>query len=183
MWLRNRLTFLIKSFLDFLFPPVCLGCNKEIDTGLVCYQCKSKINSSSLGVCASCGYPVGYNQNCKYCKTGLILPRIRALGFYSEPFRPLIHALKYQGKKSLAKILGSALTVLLNSDPILKKGDILVPIPLHSARLRERGFNQSELIGLEISKRSGLPILNALKRKKKYKIPNYIRRNEKNGEC
>jgi len=169
MWLKNRINRFFNSVLDFLFPPLCLSCNQEIDSGLVCFQCLNKINRSPLGVCAKCGYPLGYNQYCKQCKVGLILPRTRALGFYSEPWLPLIHALKYQGKKSLAKIFGRALTGLLNSDPILKQADALVPVPLHPSRKRERGFNQSELLGLEISGQTGIPILNALRRKKNTK--------------
>ncbi len=169
MSLKNRISWFFNSFLDFLFPPICLSCNQEIDKGLVCFQCLYKINRSPLGVCAKCGYPLGYNQDCQHCKSMLILPRTRALGFYSEPWLPLIHALKYQGKKSLAKIFGRSMSGLLNSDPMLKQADALVPIPLHSARKRERGFNQAELLSLEISDQTGIPILNALKRKKNTK--------------
>jgi competence protein ComFC len=169
MSLKNRISWFFNSVLDFLFPPLCLSCNQEVENGLVCFQCLNKINRSPLGVCAKCGYPLGYNQACRHCKVGLILPRTRALGFYSEPWLPLIHALKYQGKKSLAKIFGRGLTGLVNSDPILKQADALVPVPLHPARKRERGFNQAELLGLEISSQLGIPVLNALKRKKNTK--------------
>lgn len=169
MSLKNNIGWFFNSFLDFLFPPLCLSCNQEIDKGLVCFQCLNRINRSPLGVCAKCGYPLAYNQDCKHCKVRLNLPRTRALGFYSEPWLSLIHALKYQGKKSLAKIFGRSMTGLLNSDPILKQADALVPIPLHPARKRERGFNQAELLGLEISNQTGIPILKALKRKKNTK--------------
>ena len=169
MSLKNRIGWFFNSFLDFLFPPLCLSCNQEIDKGLVCFQCLDKINRTSLGVCAKCGYPLGYNQDCKHCKVRLNLPRTRALGFYSEPWLPLIHALKYQGKKSLAKIFGHSMTGLLNSDPILKQADAIIPIPLHPARKRERGFNQAELLSLAISDQTGIPIHNALKRKKNTK--------------
>jgi ComF family protein len=169
VWLKNRLAYFFKALNDFLFPPVCLGCNKEIDAGLVCSQCSKQINTSTLGVCARCGYPLGYKQNCKHCPTGPVLPRTRALGGYNEPFLPLIHALKYQGKKSLAKIFGKGLTGLLNSDPILKQADAIIPIPLHPARQRERGYNQTELLGLELSRQTGIPIINALRRKKNTK--------------
>ncbi|MFB0509491.1 MAG: ComF family protein [bacterium] len=167
--IRSKISYFFKSVLDFLFPPICFGCNKEIDSGIVCYQCYNKITGSWLGVCAQCGYPLGYNQSCKNCKSSLTLPRIRALGFYTEPFLPLIHALKYQGKKSLAEIFGKALTGLLNSDPILKQAEVLVPVPLHPARKRERGFNQSELLGFEVSRLTGIPVVNALRRKKNTK--------------
>lgn len=169
MWLRNKLAYFFKALFDFLFPPICLGCNKEIETGLICFQCSNKINTSALGVCARCGYPLKYDERCKNCRTKVVLPRTRALGGYTEPFSPLIQALKYQGKKSLAEIFGKGLTGLLNSDPILKQADAIIPIPLHPARQRERGYNQTELLGLELSRQTGIPIINALKRKKNTK--------------
>ena len=169
MWLRDKLAYFFKALFDFLFPPICLGCDKEIETGLICYQCANQISTSALGVCARCGYPLKYYESCKNCRTDVILPRTRALGGYTEPFSPLIHALKYQGKQSLAKIFSKGLTGLLNSDPILKQADAIIPIPLHPARQRERGYNQTELLGLELSRQTCIPIINALKRKKNTK--------------
>ena len=88
MWLRNNLAYFFKALFDFLFPPICLGCDKEIDKGLICDQCLNQISTSALVVCARCGYPLSYNQNCQNCKTGQVLPRTRALGGYTEPFSP-----------------------------------------------------------------------------------------------
>ncbi|MEO0114038.1 MAG: ComF family protein [candidate division WOR-3 bacterium] len=169
MWLKGKIVYLAKAFADFLFPPICLACNQEIPAGLVCDRCLHQINRSTLGVCARCGFPLGLQESCQHCKIKLSLPRTRALGFYSHPLLPLIHAFKYQGKKSLAKIFGKALTGLINSDPILKQADGLVPIPLHPARLRERGFNQAELLGIEIAKLTGIPLINALRRQRNTK--------------
>jgi ComF family protein len=169
MWLRNKFAYFFKALFDFLFPPICLGCDKEIDKGLICNQCINQIYTSALGVCARCGYPLKHNESCKHCRTNVILPRTRALGGYTEPFSPLIHALKYQGKKSLAEIFGRGLTGLLNSDPILKQADGIIPIPLHPSRQRERGYNQTELLAKEISSQIGIPIMSALKRKKNTK--------------
>lgn len=169
MGLKNKLVFFIKSGIDFILPPICLGCHKEINSGFLCPSCNDQITNTWLGVCVKCGYPLGYNENCPHCRTQIILPRTRALGFYKPPLQPLIFALKYEGKKSLAKILGRALAGLLNSDPMLRQADALIPIPLHPARQRERGFNQASLLGLEIAQLTGIPIVNALRRKKNTK--------------
>lgn len=63
-------------------------------------------------------------------------------------------------------MLGDALTSLMMADPLLKRADLLAPIPLHPARMRERGYNQSELLARRVSQLTGIPTDNALRRVK-----------------
>jgi len=97
------------------------------------------------------------------------LKRIRTLGGYDSPRKELIGELKYHHKPSLAKILGREMGVILNSDPILKTSDIIIPIPLHPARKRERGYNQAELLAEEISRFTHIPFSDCLERVKNTK--------------
>lgn len=178
-FVQRRALEVFRSVLDFVLPPICLGCGQEIDAGLVCYQCLNKINNSGLGVCVKCGFPLKFNEKCPHCANNLLLPRTRALGLYSEPLSNLIHSLKYDGKQSLAKIFASALVGLLNSDPILKKADFLVPIPLHPARQRERGYNQAFLIAFEIFRLCGIPVVQGLKRIRNTKSQSFLDKKER----
>lgn len=93
----------------------------------------------------------------------------RSLGPYAPPFMTLVHELKYQGRKKLAPLLGDALTSLMMTDGLLKHADLLVPIPLHPARMRERGYNQSELLAKRVSQLTGIAISGALRRVKNTK--------------
>jgi ComF family protein len=98
-----------------------------------------------------------------------VVTHVRSLGPYAPPFMTLVHELKYQGRKKLAPLLGDALTSLMMTDGLLRHADLLVPIPLHPARLRERGYNQSELLARRVSALTGIPISGALRRVKNTK--------------
>lgn len=70
----------------------------------------------------------------------------------------LIHLLKYQGKRSIAKRLGAVLADRLLSDSMVGRIDLLIPVPLHSSRERERGYNQSALIARAVGEHLGVPV-------------------------
>jgi ComF family protein len=162
-----RLVF--HSLLDFIYPPRCFGCDKDIDQGLVCNNCFTKLTTTALGVCPVCGLPKADNEECLHPLitggiTSITLTRIRALGTYTTPYKGLVRNFKYNRKTKLAKILGMGLNNLITSDPILSRADYLAPIPLHPARLRERGFNQSLLLAEQTSANSGFKLFDCLHR-------------------
>ncbi len=155
----------LRAGVDLLFPPACLGCDRETETGLVCSVCADKLASGRLGVCPRCGRPLtGRSATCSRCRVPFCLSRVRALGPYDPPYSGLIHALKYDGKRVLAELLGGALTALLESDPELGRAGLLCPVPLHPARLRERGYNQAALLAREVGSGSGMRCVRLLAR-------------------
>jgi ComF family protein len=81
----------------------------------------------------------------------------RALGAYDGSLQEAIHRWKYQGKIALTSFFGEWMTERLYRywDPNLL--DLLIPVPLHPRRLRERGFNQALLLVKELSRRTGIP--------------------------
>ena len=82
---------------------------------------------------------------------------------YDEPItQQLIQSLKYEGIRDAAQPLGELLATALES--IRQPGDVLVPIPLHPRRERERGFNQSALIAEHIASATKLPVAQPLQR-------------------
>ncbi len=164
LWRSGR--FLVRALGDFLFPRVCFGCNEEIEHGLLCEPCRILLLTSELDVCPDCGRPCADAVNrCGRCRLLFSLSRVRALGLYGmAPFRGLIHALKYSEKTILARPLGQALAALVNQDTELANADAICPIPLHPARLRERGYNQSLLLAREVAAETGLPVIEPLRR-------------------
>lgn len=162
------------AILDIIYPPRCFGCDKDIDEGLICGQCFTKLTTSALGTCPICGLPKASDEECLHPLiasgfASIVLTRIRAIGTYTPPYKGLVHNFKYQSKTKLAKILGLGLTNLITTDPILSRADYIVPIPLHPARKRERGFNQSLLLAQETSAGCGFKLIDCLRRSKNTK--------------
>jgi ComF family protein len=142
--LGSSLSFLVRAVADFVFPPICYGCDEDAESGLVCDACRLLLFTSELDVCPKCGRAC--LGECGRCDTPLALSRVRAIGFYGAPFRGLIHALKYREKTKLADLLGRALAGLASQDTELQQAGVICPVPLHPARQRERGYNQADLL-------------------------------------
>jgi ComF family protein len=82
---------------------------------------------------------------------------IRSAAYFDEnPIRPAIHFLKYRNHKAMAMALARLLADAYRRFDLI--GDVIVPVPLHASRLRERGYNQCELLANELSQVLKLPI-------------------------
>ncbi|WP_328774628.1 ComF family protein [Deinococcus aquaedulcis] len=88
-------------------------------------------------------------------------PHLLTLGPYAGVRRRTVRALKFAGARELAPVLGAALAA--GVPPGWGVGAV-VPVPLHPARQRERGFNQAELLGRALADQLGVPCVNALRR-------------------
>ncbi|MEO0086313.1 MAG: ComF family protein, partial [candidate division WOR-3 bacterium] len=165
--LKSGIRFLVRALADFLFPPICYGCDDETESGLVCDSCRLLLFTSELDVCPVCGRPCrDAAATCGRCAVPLPLARVRALGSYGQPFAGLVHALKYDRKTSLAPLLGQALALLAWQDSELKACDAVCAVPLHPARRRERGYNQAELLAEVVAQETGMPFESWLVRRK-----------------
>ena len=84
--------------------------------------------------------------------------RTRSVGIYEGSLRGIVHALKYGGRRSVARRLG--LLMREHGSDVLSGGDVVVPVPLHPLRRFSRGFNQAD----ELARYLGLPVSPALRR-------------------
>ena len=149
------LSKLARSALDLVFPIHCSGCGRE--GGIICPQCTEILERLGTPRCGTCSAP-GVDGTCRWC---LQYPRgfesLRSPYRFEGPVRDAIHALKYRGIRAAAETLGGLMAEYFEANPVL--ADILVPVPLHSRRLRSRGYNQSALLAREIGKRASLPVV------------------------
>ncbi len=117
-------------------------------------------------VCDGCGDPLPSwraisvaTARCARCRRGpRAVDRGRAIGLYDGSLREIIHAWKYQGRRSIARALAARLRV--EGAELLAGADIAVPVPLHPRRRRARGFNQAA----DLARGLGLPVVEALRR-------------------
>jgi len=86
----------------------------------------------------------------------LAIDGIRGVGYLRGPLKRAIYQFKYRQKRKLALPLADLMYHYLLENPL--PADLLVPVPLHMDRLRERGYNQAALLAWELSERSGLPV-------------------------
>ena len=153
--LRVRLK---QSFLDLLFPPRCVGCGR---VGFwLCEQCWAAIEFVSSPVCALCGEPLSNASSrlCLRCRVApLQIDGIRSVAYFEGVLRQAIHRFKYEGVPALAASLGELLHA--GWQTIRPPGEVIVPVPLHPRRQRERGYNQAALLARSLGTRCGLPVL------------------------
>lgn len=156
------------TLLDLIFPRRCGGCGKPGREW--CDACRAQIRAVGSSICPHCGRPQPQSAVCPHCRhTPLEINGIRSAVMFEGPAREAIHHLKYNGRTSLAEPLGDLLIESWQANPL--PADMLVPVPLHQARLRERGYNQSALLGKRLAQATGLPLIEPALRRVKATVP------------
>ncbi len=156
---------LIKEFvLDIFFPKFCINCSKE--ESYLCQDCFSLIDISERQYCPFCfqSRVVLDGKTCGFCRRSKKLTGLySAVSYNNFIVKKMINQFKYEPYiKELSKPLSSLIIVhLINLNKTLNLFDfVLVPIPLHKKKLKQRGFNQAEEIAKELSENLKLPAFN-----------------------
>lgn len=156
--------------LDFLFPKLCVTCFSE--GAMICASCEAAIPTVTA-VCFVCERRSPTGEICPQCKGRTRLRRFVApLPYREGAVRELIHTLKYRGVREISEILARFITTYVKEMRITLPGKtILVPIPLHRKRLRERGFNQAEIIAKSLGESLSIPLQSNILKRAKYAPP------------
>jgi len=149
-----------------LFPPVCLLCDAAAghhdgpDGMDLCRACMADL--PYLGqACTGCALPLSASAQGRLC--GRCLQRrqafaeVQAVFHYQTPVDGLIQGLKFNGRLNHARLLGLLMAQRFRLSGC-QRPDILVPVPLHRRRLRERGFNQSLELARHMGRNLSLPV-------------------------
>lgn len=132
-------------------------------SGLLCPGCRDDLPWHRGLQCPVCALPTPAGQVCGAClKRPPAYARTRAALRYAFPADRMIPRLKYDGRLVLAPVLGDCLADALQE---ARRPDCLVPMPLHVARIRERGFNHATEIARRVAARLDLPLDAALCRR------------------
>jgi ComF family protein len=148
--------------LDFFFPRFCVGCGKE--GAFICTSCLASLPRIDTSVCVKCGKPLIASSlmesnlllcsNCTGWETDI--DGIRSPYRFEGVIRKAVHEFKYRNLRAISVQLAELLADYLAENPI--PYEVILPIPLHTKRIRERGYNQAGLLCRELSRLTGVPV-------------------------
>jgi ComF family protein len=155
-----------------ILAPLCAACRVPLEhptRGAVCSSCWASIVPITPPCCRTCGDPLPSwraisieDTRCPRCRrtsaAGTRVSLVRAIGRYEGSLRAIVHALKYDGRPTIARHLAARMHQ--SGGDVLEDADCVVPVPLHGSRERARGFNQAR----ELARHLGLPVIDAVSR-------------------
>ena len=161
---QRSVLWLARALLDLLLPPRCVACDEPVSApGLLCAECFRRTGFITEPFCDRCGVPFaaglgGAEHLCPGCRaTPPVFGRARAALRYDAPARRLILPFKHADRPEIAAAL-APLMARAGAD-LLGENDLLVPVPLHRARLFHRRYNQAGLLASAVARIVGRPCL------------------------
>lgn len=151
--IRSGLREFLQAAGEILFPPACLSCGKGLPGRpqvSFCPACLQKVRQLEAPFCSRCGRPfqeaAGASHQCGFCLThGWHFRQARAALRYESPVSEAVRRFKYGGSMDSLTTFAALSRQYLQRHP-LHEPDLLVPVPLHITRLRQRGFNQALIL-------------------------------------
>lgn len=147
---------------NWLWPQDCVFCHARVSRDIpLCSDCEKDLPWNNHA-CYQCGTALSVVIKSSYCGVCLATPppfqKTIALFKYQTPIMKLITQLKFQHKLIYAKILGELLSNRIMMENREDLPDLIIPIPLHKKRIRQRGFNQAVEIAKVLSSRLNVPL-------------------------
>ncbi len=161
--MTDKLRDIAQSIGKILYPEVCPLCGKVIDDskGYVCPDCTIKVVKISEPVCLKCGKELLDSEEdcCEDCKTR---EKHYYKGFpalnYNTHMAKCLSDFKYHNMRCYGTFLADIIVKTKGKDILLAGPEVIVPVPVHKSKLRDRGYNQAEVLGRELSKRLKIPV-------------------------
>lgn len=176
--------------LDTVYPRVCPVCRDIVTPKgeLVCPDCREKLPYITEPLCMRCGRPLASDQE-EYCndcgKQEFSYERGFAVFAYDDIMQRAVADFKYHNKKELAEFFASEMYSLFCKKLRGLGIEALVPVPVHAARRRYRGYNQAQVMCRALSERTGVPLAELLVRNRKTMPQKELTRTDRlrNLEC
>lgn len=159
----------LRTAVDFIFPPLCLGCGSYTEHPYdICQNCLERIQVFKQPFCLNCFTFQESCIECAVCKqNGLLL---FSFASYSPPLKDIIIEFKFKGITKTAKLFAEKIADQFGELIQSYQADCLIPVPLHASRQNMRGYNQADLFARQLASLLHIPINNdILSRTKKRK--------------
>lgn len=149
----------IDGLLNLLFPNCCLVCNGPVsrEENYICLDCLAGLPRTN--------FHLQRNNSTEQIFWGQIpIERGTSFVYYHKgsDFNKIVYSLKYGKSKEIGDIMGKIIASEIKNSGFFESIDLIIPIPLHKRKEKERGYNQSEWIAKGISEISGIPVRNDL---------------------
>lgn len=161
--LKRAWNTITQMLLELAFPRRCPVCDRPVKPSgaYICSECRDKLVYIKEPSCRKCGKQLAKAEK-EYCydcgNKKHIYDRGAALYSYNS-IRLSLYRLKYGGRQEYAVFLGQDMAGHLGKEILSWRPDALVPVPLHPAREKKRGYNQATLLAAELGKQLGIPVL------------------------
>ncbi|WP_053976886.1 ComF family protein [Mangrovimonas xylaniphaga] len=144
----------MKNLLNLFFPKVCMGCNDHLgdNEACICLECRHQLPLTN--------FHFDGDERVKNVLYGRVpLQQATSLLHFSKKgiVQQILHNLKYRGQEEVGTFLGKWLGEELKSLEAYQNIDLVVPVPIHKAKMRKRGFNQVHKFGQEIATALQIP--------------------------
>lgn len=150
---------------NLLYPPVCPICMNIAECGgekgAICSGCRKRLRYIHNPRCLKCGKQLSSDETeyCFDCAGGRhIFKQCVGVWDYTDEIRKSIYEFKYHNQRAFARIYAKELLENCGNIMLEWNAQALVPVPLHSARLKKRGYNQAELVAEHLGKELGMPV-------------------------
>ena len=158
----------LDALASVLFPAPCRICGTILTNASripICLSCLDGFYRISDPMCQCCGRPFisavasdAAHPLCRLCRVQFFaFQRARSYAVYDDALSSAVVLLKYEGVRRLGDWFATRLAETLSRDPEAMRAELVVPVPLHPDRLRERGYNQAEMIAKPLARKIGIP--------------------------
>lgn len=157
---------LTNNLWNLLYPARCPVCDKIVSPSgaNICFACRRKLRMIREPYCLKCGKPLQKEEQ-EYCLDCSSKKHIFISGtalYEYDSIQDSLYRFKYEGRQEYAAFFGEEMARYLGERIRKWNADALVPVPIHQRRMRERGYNQAQLLAEEIGARLGIPVRSRL---------------------
>ena len=156
---------MLDRLLDYLYPRRCPQCDRVLPKGhRICETCYQEIRFEHDPRCMKCGRTLDggvYGTEQVLCRDCEVHPHLYDHGYPLAEYHSVAQAIfrmKYAGRRQNAEFFGDEIVRRLGQEILALQADALVPVPLHRARFKKRGYNQAADVARAISRRLGIPV-------------------------
>jgi ComF family protein len=150
---------MFQSLINLFFPASCAGCKNMLmsNENVICTACRHEMPLTQHHLNPE-------NEAFKKFYGRIPVEHVSALLYFHKKgiVQELIHSLKYRGQEAIGRVLGEWYAEELKKIPNLNSVDIIIPVPLHPKKLRERGYNQVSEFGNALAKSLHIPVNNSI---------------------